>query len=259
MPGVKDKSIIVTGGASGIGAATARLAAQRGGLVTIADLSPEAGQSLVEQIRQNGGEAQYVQVDIADDEQVQTLVNAATTTYGALHGAFNNAGLPPFSQRPGNPTTLFAELTTEELRKTVDVNLIGTFQCIKHEVTAMLQTGGGSIVNTSSGAGILAIPAAADYISTKHAIIGLTKAAALDYATQGIRVNAILPGMIRTPMVTTAFDEHPEVEQWATEMQPNKRLGEPEEIAEAALWLLSDAASLVTGLSMNVDGGLTMV
>ena len=150
-------------------------------------------------------------------------------------------------------------MTPEVFRAALEVNLVGTFLCMKHEINALLQNGGGSIVNTSSDAGILAIANAADYVSSKHAVIGLTKAGALDYATRNIRVNALIPGVTRTGMMQVAFAENPELEQWAADIQPNKRIAEPAEIAEAALWLLSEAASFVTGSSMLADGGYAMV
>ncbi|AEF38615.1 SDR family NAD(P)-dependent oxidoreductase [Hoyosella subflava] len=259
MKELADKSIIVTGAGSGIGEAAAVLAAERGAQVTLADIDDDAGQSVLDRIHRDGGTAQFVHVDISITEHVQNMVAAATSAYGKLDGAFNNAGLPAWGQRPGNTSTPFADLTPEMLQGTLDVNVVGTFLCIKHQIEAMLRTGGGSIVNTSSDAGILAIASAGDYVTSKHAVIGLTKSAALDYATQGIRVNALLPGITLTPMMAKSFDKNPELRSWADKMQPIGRVAQPAEVAEAALWLLSDRASFVTGSSLVVDGGFSMV
>jgi 2,5-dichloro-2,5-cyclohexadiene-1,4-diol dehydrogenase 1 len=254
---LKEKSIIITGGGSGIGAAAAVSAARCGARVTIADLDVEGGNAVATLIQQSHGEAQFIKTDIADEGQVQNLVHAALTRFGALHGAFNNAGIPSYSHT--NEPSLLADLPLSGLRRNIEINFIGTFLCLKYEIKAMLETGGGAIVNTASNAGVLAIPSAADYIATKHAVIGLTKAAALDYAKQKIRVNAILPGITRSKMIEGAFAKNPDIKPWAESVQPNGRIGEPNEVGDAALWLLSDAASFVTGISMHVDGGYSIV
>ncbi len=219
----------------------------------------DLGEELVKRIRGEGGEAQFVRTDIADEEQVKAMVGAAMSAYGRLDGASNNAGLPPHSSAR-NGTFPLADLPVATFHLALWVNVIGTFLCMKYEIAAMLTSGGGAIVNTSSANGLVAIPAAADYIASKHAIIGLTKAAALDYATQGIRVNAVLPGVIRTPMLYSAGPEGDTgfADAYVAVM-PIARLGEPSEVAEATLWLLSDAASLITGASLPVNGGQTMV
>jgi 2,5-dichloro-2,5-cyclohexadiene-1,4-diol dehydrogenase 1 len=260
MSDLSQKSIIVTGGGSGIGAAAALRLAESGARVTVADLNEQGGRDVVDKIRSSDGEAQFLRTDISSEADVRAMVDAAVQAYGKLDGAFNNAGVPAHShQGKGKELTFLADMPVEIFRRGVEINVIGTFLCMKYEIAAMKETGGGSIVNTSSGAGILAIAGAADYIAAKHAVIGLTKSAALDYATVPIRVNALIPGVIRTPMMEASFEEHPHLYDWAAEMQPNKRLGKPVEVAEAAVWLLSDAASLVTGISMPVDGGYTMV
>lgn len=257
---LEGKSVIITGGASGIGAATAALAAKAGARVTVADLDRERGDAVVAQIVEEGGEAQFVRADISAEADVAAMVEAAVGRYDALHCAFNNAGAPGYSHTGhGSRLTHFADLPLDAFRRNIEINVVGTFLCMKHEIAAMLATGGGSIVNTSSGAGVLAIEGAADYVSSKHAVIGLTKAAALDYATRGIRANAVIPGVIRTPMVETSFAGNPDMDEWAIAAQPNKRMGRPSEVGEAVIWMLSDAASLVTGISMPVDGGYTMV
>ena len=256
---LEGKSVVITGGASGIGAKTCEMAAAAGAMVTIADLDKQKGDALAQAIKQSGGRAQFVRTDISDEEQVKAMVAAAVSSFGRIDAAFNNAGLSGYSHQGKNTQVPFAEIPVEGFQRVIDVNLLGTFLCMKYEILEMLKTGGGSIVNTSSCAGILAIGGAPDYVAAKHGVIGLTKAGALDYATQNIRVNAILPGIILTPMMETSFAANPQMKQWAAEAQPNKRLGKPEEIAAAALWLMSDAASLVTGISMPVDGGYSMV
>lgn len=253
---LEGKSIIVTGGGSGIGAACARMATQGGALVTLADLDEAAGHAVVARIAAAGGEARFVRCDIGDESAVRSLIDAAVEAFGRLDCAFNNAGLPSFSHT--HVLTKLVEMSNEAMERSVRVNLMGTFWCLKYEIASMLRTGGGSIVNTASNAGVLAIPNAADYIATKHAVIGLTKAAALDYARAGVRVNAVLPGVTRTKMMEESFARNPELNDWAAEVQPNGRVGEPDEIAAAAMWLLSDAASFVTGIAMHVDGGYAM-
>jgi len=257
---LKGKSIIITGGVSGIGESASLLAAKRGARLTIADLNSVAGDKLVEKIRAEGGVAQFIQTDIAEELQVKAMVAAAIAVYGRLDGAFNNAGVNGFSHRGiQSQPVLFADVPLDAFREVMNINVAGTFLCMRYEIPAMLQSGGGAIVNTSSQAGHLAIPSAPDYIASKHAVIGLTKSAALDYATQNIRVNAVLPGVTRTPMMEASIDANPQIEQWAAQIHPIKRLGMPHEVAEAALWLISDSASFITGISLSADGGYSMV
>ena len=257
---MRDKSIIVTGGGSGIGAATVLMAARGGASVTIADLNVNGGEAVLAQVLAAGGNAQFIQTDIASETDVRAMVDAALKKYGRLDAAFNNAGVSAHSHDPKVANfCLFAELPLEIFNRGLMINATGTFLCMKYELQAMLAGGGGSIVNNASNAGILAISGAADYMAAKHAVIGLTKSAAIDYAKQNIRCNAVLPGVVRTPMMEEAFARKPELVDWATGVQPNGRLGKPVEIAEAAIWLMSDAASFVTGVSMSVDGGYAMV
>ena len=258
MSDLKGKSLIVTGGASGIGESASILAARAGARVTIADMQEAAGERLAAKIRGEGGEAQFIRTDVSNEQQVKAMVAAAVSAYGRLDCAFNNAGVTAYAYTTGHPV-LFADMPLSEFRRVLDINLVGVFLCMKYEIPAMLEAGGGSIVNTSSCSGLVATPGTPDYTASKHGVIGLTKVAALDYATQNIRVNAVLPGVIRTPMVDLAASGNPDVVRSIAESMPIKRLGQPHEIAEAALWLLSDAASLVTGHSMLVDGGYTMV
>ena len=245
-----EKSIIITGGGSGMGREAALLAAKAGAHLTVADINTAGGEETVRMITSEGGTAQFIRTDIVDETQVIALVAAAVSAYGRLDGAFNNAAIP----QTGN--TLHA-LTVEQFRRTLDINVTGTFLCMKHEIIQMLKNGGGAIVNTASAAGVTAFPGGSEYISSKHAVVGLTKAGALDYGTQGIRVNAVLPGATLTPMLQGAAANAPGLEQYLIDQQPIGRLAQPYEIATAAVWLLSDHASFVTGASFAVDGGYT--
>ncbi len=253
---LKGKSIVITGAGSGIGAAAARMAAETGAWVTLADRDEAAGEAVLAGIVAAGSKAQFIPCDIGDEAAIRALVAAAVAKFGRIDCAFNNAARPSFSHTE-TPSAL-VNMPNAAMERAIAVNLMGTFWCLKHEIEAMLATGGGAIVNTASNAGVLAIPNAVDYVATKHAVIGLTKAAALDYARAGIRVNAVLPGVTRTKMMEESFARDPRLNDWAAEVQPNGRVGEPEEIATAALWLLSDAASFVTGTAMHVDGGYAM-
>lgn len=250
MYDLKGKSIIITGGGSGMGREAALLAARAGALITVADIGVPGGEETVGLIGQTGGTAQFVRTNIAVEAEVEALVAAAVKAYGRLDGAFNNAAIP---QSAG----ILHELTAETFRRALEINVTGTFFCMKHEIAAMLKTGGGSIVNTASAAGVTAFPAAAEYVTSKHAVVGLTKAGAIDYGTCGIRVNAILPGATLTPMLVGAMAAAPGLEQYLIDQQPIGRLAAPPEIATAAVWLLSDHASFITGAAIPVDGGYT--
>lgn len=242
------KSIIVTGGGSGMGQETALLIAARGALVTVADVNEQGGKGTVESIERSGGTAQFVRADITDESDVQSLVEEASSAYGKLDGAFNNAGIIG----PGGPV---ADFSYEDWKKVLDINLNGLFLCLKYEIPAILAAGGGSIVNTSSTAGAIAYPNLPAYVASKHAVLGLTRQAALDYARNGIRINAIMPGSTLTPLAAAAFAD-PEVKAKAESAQPIGRLGEPHEIAEMAAWLLSDASSFAIGSAFYIDGGV---
>lgn len=243
--------IIVTGGGSGIGQAAAVLFAQRGASVMVADVNETGGRKTVAAIEGNGGRADFLRSDISQESEVEALVKATVARFGGLNGAFNNAGMNVSSVR-------LAETSLENWRKVIEVNLTGVFLCLKHQIAYMELHGGGSIVNTASGAGLVGIVNSSGYVASKHGVVGLTRAAAIDYATKGIRVNAVAPGGTETPMVAMAL-ENPEVAAALTAGHPIGRLGQPGEIAEAAAWLLSDAASFVTGVILPVDGGYTMV
>jgi len=243
------RAIIVTGAGNGMGRATALLVAARGASVMVADVNEAGGRDTVAAITAAGGYGLFQRVDVSAEDQVAAMVDRAVAEFGRLDGAFNNAGVAGEVQP-------VAEMPTAGWHRTVAINLTGTFYCVKYETAYMLAHGGGSIVNTSSGAAVIvARPGQTDYVASKEGVIGLTKAASMDYAARGIRVNAILPGMVETGMTQSAID-HDSAQTKALALgQPIGRWGQPEEIAEAAAWLLSDAASFVTGAALCVDGG----
>jgi 2,5-dichloro-2,5-cyclohexadiene-1,4-diol dehydrogenase 1 len=244
------KSIIITGAGSGMGREAALLAAKAGAHITVADIVEASGNETVDLVRSGGGEAQFVKVDIAVEADTKAMVDAAISAFGKLDAAFNNAAISQVSKP-------FHDLTEADLQRIMGINVIGTFFCMKHEIIAMRASGGGAIVNTSSAGGVVAFPFAGEYVASKHAVVGLTKAAALEYGTAGIRVNALLPGATLTPMLKGAFAQDAGLEQYLIDQEPIGRLAEPAEMATAAVWLLSAHASFVTGACIPVDGGYT--
>lgn len=246
-----DKIIIVTGGGSGMGRAAACQAAFAGARVVVADRDTTTGPATVDAIVAVGGEAHFIRVDIASEPSVAAMVHETTERFGRLDGAFNNAGVE-MAFKP------LHSLDLAEWRTVIDINLTGTFLCLKHEIAAMLETGGGAIVNTASVLGQVSGPGTADYTASKHGVIGLTRAAAADYGSHSIRVNAILPGTIETPMITERAMANP---GFAQSLDANighhllKRMGSPDEVARAVIWLLSDHAGFITGAAIPVDGG----
>jgi 2,5-dichloro-2,5-cyclohexadiene-1,4-diol dehydrogenase 1 len=252
MRGLSEKSVIVTGGGSGIGRATALLLAEAGCKVTIGDLSPTAGVAVVAEIVAAGGVAQSIATNVAKEDDVRALVDGAVTAYGRLDGAVNAAGVPQVGK-------LAHEVSIEEWDRCHGVNLRGLFLCNKYEIAAMLEAGGGSIVNIASTAASVGFPNGAEYCASKAGVMGLVRGAAIDYATRGIRINAVLPGGTLTPMLKAAMDNDPGLEPALAAVHPMNRFGQPEEIAAAARFLISDEASFVTGAAYAVDGGHTCI
>lgn len=242
----KDKVAIVTGGSFGIGRATAIAFANRGAKVAIVDCVED--QETLNLIKSSGGEAIFINCDVSNDVNVRLMVQKVIDQYGRLDYAFNNAGIEGHQ-------AITHECTEEIWERTIGVNLKGVWLCMKYEIQQMLKQGRGAIVNTASIAGLVGFQGLPAYVASKHGVIGLTKTAALEYAKLGIRINAVCPGVIKTPMVDRFTGKNKEVEKQFENMEPVGRMGQPEEVAEAAIWLCSDAASFVTGDAMAVDGG----
>ena len=242
------KVVLVTGASSGIGRATALAFADQGASVVIGDIDDGAAET-VELIRQAGGVASFVKTNVSESESVQNFVNMAIDRHGRVDAAFNNAGILP-------PTAELAQMSEADFDRVIAVDLRGVFLCLKYQIRAMLQTGGGAIVNTTSVAGVIADPGMSPYVAAKHGVIGLTRSAALDYATRGIRINALAPGLIRTPM-TDHWLADPEMTKALMSNSPMGRAAEPEEMAGVVLFLCSAAASFVNGAVYLADGAMT--
>jgi len=245
---VDGKAALVTGGASGIGRATALTFAREGAKLVIADINEEGGQQTVHMITEHGGEAIFVRTDVSQAVEVQALISTAVETYGRLDCAHNNAGIT------GAGGGLIAAYPEDTWHQVIAVNLTGVWLCMKFELAQMLHQGGGAIINTASGAGLVGNRGNSAYAASKHGVVGLTKTAALEYAQQGIRVNCVCPGWVQTPLAARSLSD-PERRAQIIARHPIGRVGTPEEVAEAVVWLCSDAASFVTGHAMSVDGG----
>lgn len=245
---LQGKVALVTGGASGIGRATALRMAEEGARVLVADRDGDGAARVAETIRQAGGEARTQPCDVTLEAEVMAMVQAARDAWGRLDCAFNNAGVAPAEAQP------LAEIPPEEWSRVLAVNLTGVFLCLRHQIPAMAAGGGGAIVNTASIAGRIALPKAGAYVAAKHAVIGLTRSAALDHAGQGVRVNAICPGYVETPLASRGIERRREA---ILARVPLRRIGTVEEIADAVVWLLSDRAGFVTGEALAADGGHT--
>jgi 2,5-dichloro-2,5-cyclohexadiene-1,4-diol dehydrogenase 1 len=248
--GLKGRSVFITGGASGIGRAVALHAAKGGARVTIADLDETKGSEVVREIEHFGGEAMFARCDVTDEAQIREAVNATKARFGALHAACNGAGMVFMGVR-------VHEIPVDFWDKVTAVNLRGTFLCMKYELEAMLEAGGGAIVNIASTAAVASFKNSAEYCATKAGIAGLTRSGALDYADANIRVNAVMPGSTRTPMLEKGMGQIEGMEAMMASMIPMGRLGEPDDIAMTICWMLSDEARYVTGILLPVDGGMT--
>jgi NAD(P)-dependent dehydrogenase (short-subunit alcohol dehydrogenase family) len=240
----------VTGAGTGIGRATALAFAREGASVVVTGISDSPLRDVVREIEDLGGRALAVTCDVTRTEQVQAALDRTLDTFGRLDVAFNNAGVE-------QPIAAAADVGEAEWDRIVGVNLRGVFLCMKYELPLLLRQGGGAIVNTSSGAGVKGFKGQAVYAATKHGVIGLTRSAALDYAAQNVRINVVAPGIVSTPMMDRFTGGTPEGQQRVISQEPVGRMGTPEEIAAAVLWLCSDAASFVTGATLVADGGQT--
>ncbi len=249
---LEDKVALVTGGGTGIGRASALALAKAGAKVVLSGRREAEGWETVTLVKKLGGEGAFIKADVSKESDVEVLVAQTLASYGRLDAAFNNAGVE------GEVGKSTHEQSLANYRAVMDTNVLGVLLAMKHEIGAMLKNGGGAIVNNASVGGSIGFPGASVYVASKHAVLGLTRTAALEYAKQGVRVNAVSPGGIETPMFhrftggpgTNLFNQ-------LAKMHPVGRLGRPEEIAEAVLWLCSDKASFVTGLSLTADGGWT--
>ena len=245
-----NKVVLVTGGGGGIGRASALAFARAGAKVAVTDRDVLAGEETTAQVRALGAEAVFLVADVMQAAQVQTMVAQVVAHFGRLDCAFNNAGIEEEHMR-------LADCEEATFDRIMGVNVKGVWLCMKYQIAQMLTQGGGAIVNTASVAGLVGAPKMSAYSASKHAVMGLTKSAAVEYGRKGIRVNAVCPGVIRTPMLDRAIAADPKVATTVAGAHPIGRVGEADEVAAVVLWLSSDAASFVTGLAHTVDGGLT--
>ena len=252
---LEGKSALVTGGASGIGRATALAFAREGARVAVADIMQDAAQRTVAEIEAMGGQALAIACDVTDDDAVKAMIAATVDAFGSLDCAFNNAGIAPYQVNAGGQK--IADVAPEAWRRLIDVNLTGVWLCLRHEVAEMRAQGsGGVIINTASILGLVGTATSSAYVAAKHGVVGLTKVAAADHAEDNIRVNAVCPGYIETPMTEETMRRRGER---IMARVPMARMGKAVEIAEAVVWLCSPKASFVTGVSWAVDGGYTAI
>jgi NAD(P)-dependent dehydrogenase (short-subunit alcohol dehydrogenase family) len=243
------KVAIITGGSSGIGRATAVALAKEGVRIAIAARRVEGSEETVRLVKESGSDGIFVKTDVTNENDVKSLVEKTVKTYGRLDYAFNNAGI-------WEDLTPFVDKTSDTFDRIMNINVKGVWLSMKYEIPQMLKNGGGAIVNTSSVAGVISFPQNSIYVASKHAVLGLTKSAALEYAKSGIRINAVAPGTIETEMTESVLDSNAKIKEQLISMHPIGRIGKPEEIANAVVWLLSDKASFVTGHTLLVDGGM---
>jgi NAD(P)-dependent dehydrogenase (short-subunit alcohol dehydrogenase family) len=247
----QNKVALVTGAGSGMGLATAKAFAEEGAAIVLADQNEKQARAAAEELVRNGRKALAIRCDVTDERQVEEMVARTVSHFGRLDAAFNNAGIMP-------PDVETADVNAEDYDRVMAINLRGVWCCMKYELLQMRKQGGGAIVNNSSIGGLIGIPGRAAYHASKHGVLGLTKSAALEYAAQGIRINAVCPGTINTPMVAEMMVRYPAAMKEAVKQAAIGRMGEPEEIAAAVLWLCSPAASFVIGHALVVDGGYTV-
>jgi NAD(P)-dependent dehydrogenase (short-subunit alcohol dehydrogenase family) len=247
-----DKVVLITGAGNGIGRATALAFAQHGARVVVADINRDDGEETALMITQTGGVATFIPCDVTKDEDVQSMVNGTLETYGKLDIAFNNAGIEIEQSK-------LADGDEATYDKIMDVNVKGVWRCMKYQIPALLQQSTSAIVNTASIAGLGAAPKMSIYSASNHAVIGLTKSAAVEYGKKGLRVNAICPAVIDTEMFRRATQNDPQKEQYVRSLHPVGRIGQAEEVAAAVLYLCSDLAGFTTGITLPIDGGATAI
>ena len=249
MGSLQNKIALITGAASGIGRATAVAMAREGAHIIVSDVNESGGAETCGLVAQAGGEAVFIRADVSKAGDVESMLQETVRIFGRLDIAFNNAGV-------GGQMSPIEQKTEDEWDQVININLKGVWLCLKYEIPVMLQSGGGSIINMASIAGLLGFRMAAAYSASKHGVIGLTKTAALEYARKNIRVNAVCPYFTDTPMVSEMIDVAPVMKEATVSGTPMKRLAEPDEIAQVVVWLASDKASYVTGHAMPIDGGV---
>lgn len=249
MAMLQDKVVLVTGGATGIGRATAKILGAEGAIVVIADVQETEGANTVTMVEEAGGRAEFHHVDVGDYDAVRAMIASVADKHGSLDGAFNNAGIE-------GPTAKILDVPVADWDRVIRVNLTGVFVCMKCEIEQMVkQDSGGSIVSTASAAGLIGIPGAASYNASKHGVVGLTKTVALEYATKNVRVNAVCPGFIETPMLDRVTDASAKIRDQMIAAVPMRRVANPSEIGDVVAFLMSDKSTYVTGVAMPVDGG----